>query len=552
MGPSVLGSFAPDPFPQSRAPKGQRGPRWTPLQPNPLELLAQGLLYRLSICFFTISCFMGCGSDRSNQQDPPPPQLLPLLTSRERPQTYVLHDSSCQNRMELGTNPLPLSNAWVRQISPEGLTERQVKLFNTQTQISLRSTAVVETTYGEVYERVCDFRKQKNSRCRNNQGSELSYLRKSNPKSLRICQDAYRFPKDSYESVALTSIVGIDETFRFYQSIAPKGAEQTPQISLSILPTFEEVYDYFPHQGALARYKTYLTHNLAYFPDVSEVVVFPESVLSLSSQNLWESPFVLSHEYAHHIDHVRHRRLYNRANLRWSPFSHQFVDAVDEGRLDLAIENTAPDDLSVPVSLSPRSLLMTSLSEAFADILAYYSQGESGSSLSVFSDIGVDRDLGQAQLASNLPKILRKDYLEVFFNQGKNREPISSDLSQMTGVHTIGAIVAYGTNRFFTKISEARTWDQNSSETPPGSATAQTKFKYRLLLFWMNAIVEDLTKLPVTSTGDECLKSLVKGFKATLEQGINDQEILLSPEEQSELRNQLVGQLGELFPAFEL
>lgn len=486
---------------------------------------------------------ISCGPKRS-EKEPPSAQLLPLLTSRERPQTYKLHDPGCQNRMELNTASLKLKSTWVRQTTLEGVMERAVDLTETETSQSLRSEAVSETSYGELYQRTCDFRKPKNLRCRDERGLELPFIREQSPGGLKVCQDGFQYPADSFEGVALTSMYGLDATYRYHREATQNKDSFIPKVSLLILPTFEEIYNYFPYQKQITRFRTYLTHNLAYFPEASEIVVFPESVLNVNLSSLWESPFVLSHEYGHHIDHTRHGHLYAQAGLKWSPLTHQFME--DSQEKVLGFSNSGADSPAsplVPPTMQPRALLTTALSEGFADLVAYYTQGESSASLRGFPDIGTDRDVSHAQFANGLPKVLKRDYLEVFFNQYTSRDRPSSDLSMMAGVHTIGAIIAFGTDQLITELANAL--------IQGGSDGDIKSLKYRLLLSWMEAVVSQLAVLQATSSEADCLKSLDDGFVKMFDLVVKDIKITNDNNELDGLKSKFVTKLQDYFPALQ-
>src|SRR5262249_55571374 len=130
--------------------------------------------------------------------------------------------------------------------------------------------------------------------------------------TLRICADGRTYDRLSYEGVALTSLFYLQRARDTYQRLAVAGGAPAPQpIALRVLPAFKDTYDNYNDANGDNQLVTYITHNLAYFPVGQMIAVFPETatVSAKESGFFWESEFVLSHEYGHHLDYTRHGKV---------------------------------------------------------------------------------------------------------------------------------------------------------------------------------------------------------------------------------------------------
>ncbi len=498
----------------------------------------------MTLVLFTLS---GCGAADSREKAPSAPPVLPLISTRDQPVVYELADPDCQSRMELVNLPLTLTETWVTTTSGDNVIRQRVTLPRTQTKASLQNEAVAKTTYGENYERVCDFRKPKQARCVNNLGREIPFYRKglNGPLPLKICKDQHQYPLDSYETVSLTAAYQLGRTRQFYLKAAPESPPPL-RVVLSMFPTFAEIYDYFPQLNkSPGRLVTYMTHNLAYFPESEEIVIFPETVNATSKHKLWESPFVLSHEYGHHIDHIRHKNSYSQAGLLWSATRHSFIDLVAQGSLDPGVEKATFQALQgdKPLSMTPKALLTTAMGEAFADLIAFYTEGESSASILTFDEIGTDRDILSPRFANGLEKILSRRHTNTFFNQFEAKTP-EGRLNMMTGVHTIGAILAYGVHELFSSLTASTVDDE-----------ARTLAKYRLLLDLMDDFTGGLGQLDYQSSSSEVLGIFAKAIQKTLDQALPTLKAAIihqNPEDGPGLwkktKAQICDQLGSSFP----
>lgn len=427
----------------------------------------QGARQRRLCLSFALS-LAACGQRESPRQADRP--VLPIGAVRDAPAEYQLADPACQQNLESH----PLTRFTIPTWDGDEVTSRTVVLDDTATKGSLVSAAIGRTIYGEELERDCSGPSTAGRACRDANGREKPWTTVNPGKDLRICRDDYPFGRDTYEGIALTSAYYLARARTRYMQVSRESSAPAP-ILLSVLPHVVDYYTTKNTQGQSVRIKKYITHNLAYFPDSTLIAVFPEGKRRSESSKgfFWESGFVLAHEYGHHIDFSRHGARYRNGGLHYEPLQHVMVDELAQG------EGLGGD--------TPRSLLGGALAEAFADLLAYYTDGATGRSIVGLPDIGMSRDIGSSYLGNGDSKVLTDERLQVFF-----REVLVEDVpptgSRYREIHTIGAILAHAADQLFKRILKAY-------PEPDGTDVDPINARYLMTLDWMDAVTNALVKM---------------------------------------------------------
>ena len=298
----------------------------------------------------------------------------------------------------------------------------------------------------------------------------------SKPVLLPICQDAFLFPRQSFEGVAISSAVSISRSFEFYKTVE---SQTLPKVSLVVLPLLEKSYI---SSGQIVR-SDFELNNLAYvesFLAKPAFVILPTSqerqpLENLMTLNLWESSWTLAHEFGHHVlatisgvnksallvkDDVK-RLNDNRLNGKIEDFSEFSVLSPNLMSLASSLMNQVFDiKLWAKVNLSVNHLLdsgpstegvrqvtnidvWSGINEGFADL--YATAASSGGQLTQgVPCIAVSRNPDNANFLTGEPKVLDESVLRQFYSSTVLAQPQNCSAPWFQGPHSIGAVIAHG------------------------------------------------------------------------------------------------------------
>ncbi|MBM4252655.1 MAG: hypothetical protein FJ146_11840 [Deltaproteobacteria bacterium] len=407
---------------------------------------------------------LGCGRSRREIDTTMPPTVATPVLSLAPPLSFEIADPECQNGSGLATLTATEVRSWQGQV-PVATTVSLTKTISTDT---LGDEAIGLTTYGDGYQRSCDFRRGRGLRCQDASGRELMWRETSSGKSLKICRDAYAYPRLSHEAVALTSLYHLQTARSLYAAVSGPDSPLPAPLRLSVLPTFATDLAHYPiksddgtREGLV---RTFVTDNLAYFPDAQMLAVFPirESEANLLRGYYWESAFVLAHEYAHHIDLTRHASAMAALGLRWNPMLHSYVTDRTSARLTTTATTTRQP-----------ARLAGAMAEAFADLIGFYTAGAREDAVSGLPYIGRDRVVTQDQFRGGSPKTLTPERLDTLLGGGK----LGDDLIDFGDIHAGGAVLAHALDQIFLQL----TGTSSASRSPE-----EIKQHYQLALRFMD------------------------------------------------------------------
>lgn len=474
------------------------------------------------VLYFFLSISSGCGSQHRDPPAAAQPPITPLILSDDPPATYELADPACQTQ----TATVSLTQARIHSWRGQEIQRRMVDLNQVVSKSSLISPSIRETTFNDQYQRSCDFNRGQGDSCPDEKGQEVSWslMRPSRP--LRVCQDNQEFPRLSYEHVSLAALVGIETASQAYRT-ADAGASPLRPIQLAVLPSFVDLYRNFPQGSENITLKTWITHNMAYFPSIEMIAVFPEpsSLQSSLKGYFWESEFVLAHEFGHHIELSRQTKAAARFDLTlgltWDPMQHRY--------------------LSVSGGRSVASQVMGSYSEALADLFAFYAVGGDDRSLVGLPCLGLNRNPGNDSFGNGDTKVLTEDRLELLLGL-RDEDPTSCREPRYGDVHTVGAIFASLLNQVFATLTALK------PEGEVGSIADITQ-RYKLVLRWQDALLKRSHALGSSATAQELLALL----PSALEDTVNGYVVSLglNSNEDDRVRSQLCATVAERVPVIE-
>ncbi|MGE0174276.1 MAG: hypothetical protein AB7T49_15875 [Oligoflexales bacterium] len=297
----------------------------------------------------------------------------------------------------------------------------------------LRSQLVSRVTVGGVFKRQCT---SPTPNCQTKSGVPAWKMTEP-PRNLFLCEEPISLERDSYESVGASSLFNLSKVLANAERLS---GTAPPSLKLEIIPHYISSFLRKDEHGAKIWKNGYITHNLAYFPDLKKIAVFPESANGQEFFNeyghLWESDFPIAHEVGHHIEQTILEKTGGPVSgaLTWEPQSHVYVLADGLASTFTGTVSTAD--------------VLTAVSESFADIMGFLLIDENESSVNaVFGLESRNPVLPTLRLGdSDVEKVLDET----------NYRHYTEDLGpfRMTN-HDMGAIIAYGINDVISKAAES-------------------------------------------------------------------------------------------------
>ena len=254
---------------------------------------------------------------------------------------------------------------------------------------------------------------------------------------LKVCRPGGDYPEDSWEGIALSALQVVDQTTRFVEGVP--GLAAIDPLQLLVTPKIvDEIRVTNAREDKPELIRLYQGNNAAYLSGLFEV----DSLLLLgelegeriSEAHLWEAPFVVAHEFSHHIF-----KTLAKASASWRLKSVQ--DAVLYQHIHGPRFNYVVDPRQ-----GKYSVVMGAWNEGFADLLAWISLGRPKLEGMGIRFLERMRDPASPRLGSVVFKSLTQTRWDAFLSRpvddeiagGSGRDTIFSD------IHTIGAVLAWG------------------------------------------------------------------------------------------------------------
>jgi hypothetical protein len=274
------------------------------------------------------------------------------------------------------------------------------------------------------------------------------------PFMVKFCKDKASYGRDSLESVTATSQYFVSKANEFYGSLAGSSKNILSTIMLMV-PQFIKTY----HLSD-GRVKEIADSNNAAFTTLKTkigtyglFVVFPTSKddFEKSGLHLWEVPFVMSHEYGHNVFAAHMKRVLDATGLTLNNHgSSAHLDLrrkimptnakiyVDEDLGALTVED---EGLALTASDTKAQLALNGVNEMFADLFAFYANGESAGQLKGVECLDVTRDPSSSATKLGAAKQWTSD-VNALFNMGGRKVDSCSEPS-FDDEHDVAAIMGY-------------------------------------------------------------------------------------------------------------
>ena len=312
---------------------------------------------------------------------------------------------------------------------------------------------------------------------------------------LKICRSNGKYSRVSIEGMALTAHSLLEESFGFYDALVGRKDGLTKAFILAQLKMRK---DYSLPDG---RKRTlFESDNAGYLgasDDETHVLfhLYPASTVEFakSGVNLWEVPFVMRHEFSHHVfDH------YTGGGMAL----HGFTKSVRHGSKPHSILPTGhrrPAGLQLTED-SKSQMALDGINEAFADIYAYFQGDGSSTALNGVSCLTSSRDPGSSLTKGGRVKGLTA--LAVSTYEGATPAAEASDCYEpvFDGEHDIAVALGYPLAQFI----------------KAANAGGDGKSHSRVLLAWASRIDSLLTTNISPISLDTLVRELILALKTDL------------------------------------
>lgn len=349
-----------------------------------------------------------CGRQKTLQTEPDETFLPLTVLEGLAPVVYPYFDTHCQ--ADDSTGETDLDGAQLSVWQNGAVNETAINLKNLGILGNpLRSEAVSMVKTGALFERTCDSTHASPPECRDRRGHPTGWTVTTIGQPLKICTKEVAPNRKTLEHVALAATVAVEKASRFFKAALPEARTIAP-VEILAMPHFDTRWSPWFHNGEKGHYLTHVTENLAYFPETQLtrpfIAVFPKSANSTNEINLWESEFVLAHEFAHHLER------------------------------QLGIDRFGKSS----------SLMRLAASEAFADSMAFASQNASDKTLQGVPCVGFDRAPNQIAFANGVAKIIDDAFMKLVETDSSQSPKVSDTNCQGVlpqSAHGIGSIFAH-------------------------------------------------------------------------------------------------------------
>jgi hypothetical protein len=293
----------------------------------------------------------------------------------------------------------------------------------------LSTPSVAQVMINGVFRRSCDSQQAAPPQCMKDGQLAPGWSQISPGTALKICGRSPTPPRASIEHQALTATIMVERTAQLVRRHMPANRPLGPLMILAS-PRFESHWTPWQVDGMSGAYEMLFADNLAYFgptnvtppylallpsrsrPDADRSV--DRSVDRFEDQPyLWELPFVVAHEYGHHVEH------------------------------SLGIDHFA----------APRSITRQAVSEGFADLIGFAAHGGPDvDPLAGVPCLAADRSPASSHFSGGAPKIMTASLLRSLDTTAP-RTMTHSLAAPCQGVlpyspHGLGAVFAFWVREF--------------------------------------------------------------------------------------------------------
>jgi hypothetical protein len=289
-------------------------------------------------------------------------------------------------------------------------------------------------------------------------------IQQDETKVLKLCRPSMQYERDSLEAVAITSHAIVEDAYRFYQTLADTVAG-LPKSIMVVQPRIERQYS--KKNGD--KINKYDADNAAFTSielgkpasKYGLMLIYPSKKDSFaeSGVNLWEVPFVLKHEFGHHVFHhyVKDSDSSDTASL----------DAISDDRLSnigLAprLSASRANDISgiLPSERSriPRhdgfnltsnaTAALDGINETFADLFAYFAQESAANQVNLIKCLDKSRDPKSPRTRLGRLKELSTSYVDMYEGRKSALDQDDCGEPSFDDSHDIAMMMGYPLAKF--------------------------------------------------------------------------------------------------------
>jgi hypothetical protein len=379
-------------------------------------------LLKISLCLLVTSC--GVVTEPDKGVKPESGDANGFATS------YQLADPNCQS----STNQPQINQSKIYTWERGNLETNPSSIQGLSTDGSLSSEIIAGTWYGFHQKTTC-VKEDGATKC------DASADFGSSAKNLKICREDGNYSRESIEGVALTALAHLEAAHQFYKNI--DNHEPLDRVRLLILPKVEKETTQV-ETGEVRR--KFVTDNLTYgyFNGANVFTVYPKSVSAVNqglwkNLNLWEVPWVLAHEFGHHVFN------HHTGSLGSFENNHDHDHSLDSTPLF----SSRPEwGQGFSLREVQSSELWSAINEGFADLFAHYASEEASHSLESVQCLVKNRDVGSDAFVGGRLKRLDDEVLAKFYSDSHTPKS-NCEEADFHEIHTIGAIMARGIDQVF-------------------------------------------------------------------------------------------------------
>lgn len=444
----------------------------------------------LAVVLATLSACNDSSRKKENPDVLDPNRLDPMPSTGYQ---YAREDVNCMQTESLSY----ISKATVYGMSNGRATISEEPFLSTRGNPSLRGMFVTNTNYGYEASTICDA----SGSCRE------TPVRSANP--LPICRQDGRYKRLSIEGIGLSSYNHLDKVFHFYRGV--QLSKSIPSVELYVLPRFSE------SRGGSA---SVVTDNLAYHTKKQAIFVYPRGAIAdkiWPSVNLWESPWILAHEGAHHIFKMHFTKLIEPYLAR-NPAFKDVGESFPIVKLDP--KDFFPDLQPTFELAAARSVTVSdaigAVNEGFADLFAFYAVKEKSDKVNGLTCFTEGRDMASTKFKTGEAKAITRQALNTFLANYEidTKAPAgfyNCDAPDYQDIHVVGSVITYGLNRIYNEAASVKAASDRQAE------------KGRMTLKWLNDMGTYVANLAATNANLPSVEQVLGRFiQEGIKQGTPD------------------------------
>lgn len=314
---------------------------------------------------------------------------------------------------------------------------------------------------------------------------------------LRICRPNGTYGRDSLEAMTLTAMHYTESAYKFYNSISGNlpGISKSilisqPKISREIIKTNGEVknrvdadnaaFAELPASGSTPSYGLFMVYPTT------------QRWFNRNKNNLWEIPFVMHHEFGHHVFSHYIKEAAETTGLKLKSASG--LDAIMPNR-----EKASRQTFSLTTADDTAQLAIDGVNEAFADLYAYFAGGSALNQLRGVECLAVSRDPGSPTTRGGLLKGMDQTRVDIYEGR-RSATTTSNDCYEpaFDDEHDIAVALGQPLAKFIETLSPQ----------------AQGKDRARFLLVWASRMQTLMNQGRSNVTVDTLVRELVLGAKS--------------------------------------